>query len=93
MTSQPQEHEYTHAKRPYKAVCIQYGKKTAIEVQSLFDNVQNHAGFLMVRHTGGIHCIYEGDWVVRGQNGAVKVYNDETFNIKYTSIKSTEERP
>ena len=35
-----------------------------------------------------LRTIYVGDWVVVGENGAVKIYDDETHLIKYEALNN-----
>ena len=93
---------HTHEKRPYHAHCVQYhGINTddnAQEVIDILTDKDTYAtrygnGALLVRFSKplpgrrSIETLVAGWWVVVGENGVVKCYDDNTFRLKYQELK------
>jgi len=89
---------YTHQKRPYHATCRQYiGDNPKDIIEALTDKntcaTQYGADCIMVRFKvippGGrqIETLTPGWWVVTGENGLTKCYDDATFRVKYEELK------
>lgn len=80
----------THQKHPYHAECIQWNGSNLEQVMELLPQPTE----LTVRHEwltirfspGEVKALHYGEWVVRGENGVVKCYSDEQFNVKYQAI-------
>lgn len=83
----------THQKHPYLAHAIQWdGDNTPAVFEALkgfakdvYPSVYN-VDHIYIRHEHGVTVIRKGWWVVTGENGEVKVYSDEVFNIKYEAL-------
>lgn len=70
-------------KRAYKALAVQWDGENTEAVRALIPEAQPFRDALLLRHDKGVDSLVKGDWVVRGENGYVKTYNDATFKIKY----------
>jgi hypothetical protein len=79
---------FTHQKRPYKALAIQWNGSNAEEVASLLKvEFRWYNDHLMLKHENGdFSTLKQSDWIVRGENGEVKTYTDYTFITKYTEV-------
>lgn len=88
---------YTHQKRPYQAVCTQFTGSNFEDLIAIFSQREDEAAkfgahCLMVRFkkcppgSSQIETLTEGWWVVVGENGVLKCYDDATFRIKYEGI-------
>ena len=90
MTSAGAPAAYTHQKRPYRALAVQFTDYNAEEVMAVLKSngadPHEYGEYIMIRFKNGIETISVGSWVVVGENGSVKCYSDETFNIKYERI-------
>lgn len=82
---------YTHRKRAYHAAAMQWRGTNTSEIAHFFPprvEVIPYGDALLIRFAPGeISTMKVGDWAVRGENGEVKCYSDEQFNIKYESIE------
>jgi hypothetical protein len=88
--AQPKQTEqYTHAKRPYMAHAIQYNGN-AETIMQLVPSLRLDwvGGEINARIGDNIRHLKHGDWVVKGENGNVKIYDNATFNVKYTKLNS-----
>jgi hypothetical protein len=87
MTSTTVPQEYTHQKRPYRAMAIQFNETNVEEVMSVIrtNGAEPHeyGEYIMIRFPNGIEMISIGSWVVVGENGDVKCYSNDVFHIKY----------
>jgi hypothetical protein len=90
---------YNYEKQPYQAQCLQWDGNNTEQVQELMGadvrldlHEQVNVGRLLMVRTpdAGIFTMTPGWWIVKGQNGVVKCYNNETFLIKYRIIKTSE---
>ena len=78
---------YTHQKRPYRAQCWQWNGTNTQEIVQLFHDAKIHdENHIMVRHGNRISTLVIGSWIVRGENGQIKCYNNNEFNIKYEAL-------
>lgn len=79
---------YTHKKRAYHAECVQYTTETRGKILRILGDMATPHGeeYIMVRHDNRIDTISHGWWVVRGENGAIKFYDEATHSIKYERI-------
>lgn len=79
---------YTHQKKPYRAYAIQWKEQNvgeildALRAQGL-SAVWHAPNHIMIRDNSTIDTIQPGYWVVRGENGMIKCYDDTTFKVKY----------
>lgn len=78
---------FTHQKKAYKALAVQWDGTNMEDIAALVPNARLFRGSLMLRHETGIDTLNAGDWAVRGENGTVKTYDDETFRIKYERLQ------
>lgn len=90
--------DFTHEKHPYRAVCTQFTGENQEEILKLLNDERTYATVfdltnIMVRFSKpsegqrAIDTISAGWWVVKGENGATKCYDDATFRTKYQEIK------
>ena len=87
---------YTHRKRPYYAKAVQLTENNKDHVIELLKSIGGYAtrygDQLMVRFGNppptqrAIDMMSIGDWVVKGENGASKVYTNKIFHIKYEAL-------
>lgn len=85
---------YTHVKKPYRANCKQFDGTNAAAVIAMLEAdgaaCSDERGYILVRwgdnRVKNMYAVGTGDWVRRGQNGALKRYDDETFRLKYVPI-------
>ena len=82
----------------YSATCVQWNETNTSEVLELLNTETIYAlpygtNSIMVRFSNPlpdqkmIDTIKQGHWVVVGENGSVKCYDDTTFHVKYRAIK------
>lgn len=85
---------YNYQKKPYKAQAVQWsGTNTEEVVRMLKVESRLHDKYLMLKHNNGDFSTLEvGHWVVRGENGEVKTYDNAIFCTKYTEIIEWEAR-
>lgn len=84
---------HTHRKKAYTAECMQWNTHSDKDniIQTLQDHgyeVTQYGHCIMIRYNDGrdensIDTMYIGDWLVTGENGNIKRYTDDVFNIKY----------
>jgi hypothetical protein len=88
-TQPKQTEQYTHAKRPYMAHAIQYNGN-AETIMQLVPSLRLDwvGGEINARIGDNIRHLKHGYWVVKGENGNVKIYDNATFNVKYTKLNS-----
>ena len=78
---------YTHQKRPYKACCLQWDKTNSMEIIGILRHAELQGeDYIVWRHEKGISTLKIGDWVIVGENGVVKTYDNDVFFEKYVSI-------
>ena len=81
---------FTHQKKPCRAICVQYNGSNNDEVFSLLSaggfSVERMGEYIILRKEEHLKAITAGEWVVQGENGAVKTYSDSEFNVKYTKL-------
>jgi len=88
---------YTHRKRAYHATCVQYDGWNTEQLLDLLNDEKIQAvpygtEGIMIRFSEPeagqkvIDTISVGWWVVIGENGAKKCYDDQTFKIKYEEV-------
>jgi hypothetical protein len=87
----------THKKRAYNATCTQYDGWNDKEVLDLLNDANTYAvkygaDSIIVRFSKAsmpgraIETITPGWWVVAGENGVKKCYDDATFRVKYEAL-------
>lgn len=82
---------YNYQKRQYKAIALQLQEDNFEEAMSLINQngaePHQYGDNLMVRFSSGdINTIRAGSWIVVGENGDVKLYNNDVFHIKYEAL-------
>ena len=71
-------------KRAYKATSLQWTGDNTAEVLAAFPDAQLFgARHIMIRHAEGISTLGLGTYIVTGENGEVKSYDEVTYHIKY----------
>ena len=87
--------KFTHKKRTYYALCLQWDGINTEMVIELLDRAGCDAhlydGMLMLRwredwHRPSIEMMKNGDWLRLGENDVLKVMTDSDFRLKYESI-------
>lgn len=83
---------HTHQKRPYRAHAVQWNGSNYHEVEALFAGTGSYPSLydnhqIIVRSMQRIDTLSPGWWVVKGENGVVKCYDDATFNVKYEPME------
>jgi len=81
----------THRKKAYKAECTRWmGEVDKVHIMRILKaagvQVTMHNSYLMLRFTDdhkSIDTMSFGDWIVIGENGFIKRYTNEIFNVKY----------
>ncbi len=81
----------THQKRAYRARALQWDGTNTLDIIDALRHehvtrLDEHPEYLIIRHAPHISCLSLGDWVVVGENGAVKTYTDVVFKTKYEEI-------
>lgn len=84
---------YTHRKHPYYATAIQWDQTNLKAISNLIGDkarsVSAVGQVVFIRYEPGeCNIVRPNGWVVKGENGDVKIYDDETFRIKYEPIAS-----
>jgi hypothetical protein len=79
----------THQKTPYLAEAIQWDGHNSAQVITLInaDVRETEGKYLMVRAANDIFTMVPGWWAVKGENGIVKCYSNDVFNVKYQALK------
>jgi hypothetical protein len=79
---------YTHVKHPYLAHAIQFNGQNTAQIIELAPGIRLDwvGGEINARIGDNIRHLKHGDWVVKGENGNVKIYDNATFNVKYMGI-------
>ena len=89
---------FTHIKKPYRARCIQNTNENLEEMFDLMsarDYVQWHPsvhGTLYFQHRDDSRTklrILSGWWVRVGENGSIKSFSDDEFQLKYQPIENS----
>ena len=76
-------------KRTYRGTCVQWDGNNIQELSELMTDdskLVQYDMLVMVRIDGLIYTLKPTDWVVRGENGMVKHYTDDVYNIKYVTL-------
>lgn len=77
----------THKRRARLAKCTQFDGMT-IPDSMILHTVCIHNGALMMRDESGlIGTLYPLDWAVIGEDGRMRIYSDEKFQLMYEAIK------
>lgn len=89
--------KFTHKKKNYFAVCLQWSEYNTQEVVDLIQStgaeVTPYSGRLMIRwqnplnYKCSLDTIDVGDWVRKGENGVLKLMKDPEFQLKYEILK------
>lgn len=78
-------------KRPYAASAIQWDGNNFDHICDLLES-EDYSGdlygadYVLIRSKEGISTLRLGDWVVQGENRAIKTYTDKIFQVKYERI-------
>lgn len=89
--------EYTHETIKYKALCLQVKPSNIQRIIEILTargaecDTEERVSYIMVRWPGekrsnSAYALKPGYWVVRGENGFIKFYDDLNFKGKYTPI-------
>lgn len=84
--------DFTHKKRSYKALAVEWTGENTDLVLSMLDNAKLHpnthcGSCIIIRDEFGIGLLNLGGYVVRRENGTVRTYkNKEEFDIQYEPI-------
>ena len=88
--------KFSHQKRPYRATVIIWDGTNTDAIRTVLDTASTWGDTqLMVRwrdpvtRRSGIETLDIGSAVVTGENGAVKIYDAQTFAIKYEALDSS----
>ena len=74
-------------KRAYKATSIQWDGTNTDEVIAAFPEACRYGSeYLMIRHKEGVSTLKMGAYIVTGENGEVKAYDEVTYHIKYEDL-------
>jgi len=78
----------THQRRSRKAECFQFKGHNYDVIAPLFESASLYGTdtIMLRKHQGGIKCLSIGDWVVIGEDGKVRTYKDNEFNLMYEVI-------
>ena len=72
---------------PYRGYAVQWDGSNTADILAMLDDAHLHdADHILIRYPEGCATLQRGWLVVRGQNGAVRVYDPEHFKIKYRMI-------
>jgi hypothetical protein len=84
---------YTHVKHPYLAHAIQFNGQNTAQIIELAPGIRLDwvGGEINARIGDDIRHLKRGDWIVKGENGNVKIYDDATFNTKYTALDGVQQ--
>lgn len=88
---------YTHQKVPYKAVCLKASDDTAHQIIKLLNQRGaecdlSRPNYIMVkwpsaRSNTTEYALKHGYWVVQGENGFIKFYDEDRFSEKYQPLQ------
>lgn len=78
-------------KRGYSAEFIEYNGTNFPAVSKMLQEAGATVNYhnereIMIRMGGGIETLHAGDYVVKGENGQVKIYVPSNFHVKYEII-------
>lgn len=79
--------DYNYQLHPYSAVCLQWTGSNSQEICGFIENSSVfREQFIVIRHQAGMNTLNIGDWVVKGEDGALRFYTKEVFPSKYRPI-------
>ena len=81
--------KYTHKKRPYLAHAIQWDESNLESIAAMLPKaeVQMVGRVAFIRYEPGeCDIMRPRDWIVKGENGDVKLYSDDIFRVKYEEV-------
>lgn len=72
---------------PYRAVCFQWDGTNAEVICKFIDNaLVFREKYIVIRHKDGVNTLNIGDWVIKGEDGEIRFYTKELFQLKYRPI-------
>lgn len=80
---------YTHKKRQYNAHAVQWTQNNLVDVQAMLPSaeISKVGDVAFIRYAPGECNVMKSlDWIVKGENGDIKIYSDDIFHIKYEEI-------
>lgn len=75
----------THQRRPRKAECLQYTGVNTTDALAMLndDECQQHTGGIIVRRKWDIALVRVGSWILKGEDGKIRILSDADFLSKY----------
>ena len=91
--------EFTHETIKYKAICVQVTPGNTERIVEILSrrgaecDTLERVSYIMVRWPGekrssSAYALKPGYWVVQGENGFIKFYDETKFRNKYTPIRA-----
>lgn len=79
---------FTHERISRKGTFIQWTGDNAQEICALFDDARLYGSdYITIHHKDGINTLRIGDWAGTGEDGAVRFYTNEKFNLMYRALQ------
>jgi hypothetical protein len=79
----------THRKKGYNALAVKWDGTNREEIERLYAGQAVLSAtplYLTIRYKDAINTLLHGDFVVRGENGSMKIYKPDAMQVKYESV-------